>query len=435
MQTITLEPLRWSEQPARVTILNGNGHPKAYFQITSPRDIARMAIGRPVEEAPRLVGILSAAHHLVSAMALDKLFNVQPPDLAVNMREALLQAQFVRHHLRKLYFLLSSEANPFKSYHMRQAVEPGSAIPGQALDEIMDCLALAQEAAAILGGRADHPISAVPGGVGRFLKDPHYPRLAEIAEQCVKCAVGVAKFLREKIFLGSKAMAALLELRFNPMLSLAAGDESGNAIVRDAAGKQIEQIPPDKVFEKIGLHQETWTYQPFAFLKEKGWSTIEPETSGSLYFVGPLARLGGGDELATPLAEQERQLLVQALGSFPHFSVAAAYWSLAVEAIQAAEKMVELCSQDKLTGPAIRTMPSQVGTVGWASLESPQGFISHRYSADDQGILREIEILDSSAENNALLCAIVRKAVEDSYARKQGTEGTKSSIEVSLLPF
>jgi len=76
MQTITLEPLRWSEQPARVTILNGNGHPKAYFQITSPRDIARMAIGRPVEETPRLVGILSPAHHLVSAMALDKLFDV-----------------------------------------------------------------------------------------------------------------------------------------------------------------------------------------------------------------------------------------------------------------------------------------------------------------------------------------------------------------------
>jgi len=248
MQTITLEPLRWSEQPARVTILNGNGHPKAYFQITSPRDIARMAIGRPVEETPRLVGILSPAHHLVSAMALDKLFDVQPPDLAVNMREALLQAQFVRHHLRKLYFLLSSEANPFRSFQMRQAAEEGSEIPVQALDEIMDCLALAQEAAAILGGRADHPISAVSGGVGRFLKDPHYPRLAEIAEQCVKCAVGAAKFVREKVFLGSKKLVALRELQFNPMLSLTAGAGTGNAILRDTSGKQVEEIPADKVF-------------------------------------------------------------------------------------------------------------------------------------------------------------------------------------------
>jgi coenzyme F420-reducing hydrogenase alpha subunit len=142
MRTITLEPLRWLERPSRVRIVSDNADAKAYFQITNPRDIARMAKGRPVEELPRIVGILSPAHHLVSAMALDKLFKVEPPDLAVNMREAHLQTLFISHHLRKLYFFLSSSANPFQCYRMRD--NPGmTSFPGQLLEEIMDCLALA----------------------------------------------------------------------------------------------------------------------------------------------------------------------------------------------------------------------------------------------------------------------------------------------------
>jgi F420-non-reducing hydrogenase large subunit len=435
MPTTTLEPLRWQERPARVAVISENGLMKPYLQITSMRNTSGMAMGRPAEELPRILGILSPGHHLVSAMALDKLFNVEPPEPAINMREAFLQAQFIRHHLRKLYFLLSSEVNPFQDYSMRETREKGRRFPHQLLDEIMNCVALAQEAATILGGRADHPLSAVPGGVSRFLKEPHYPRLSEISRQCVKLASDLAKQSRERIFLGSRAMDDLSEFRFHPMPSLTTGNGNGNVIVRNSEGKEADQIASDKVFEKIGLHRETWSYEPFAFLKEKGWSTFEPEISDSLYFVGPLARLNAGNELQYPISEQERQLLIETLGPFPHFSVGAAYWSLVVEAIEAAEKMAELCTQDKLTGPAIRNLPSEPVEVGYASLESPQGLIAHRYETDHHAMVQRIEILDSSAENNALLCSLVRKAVERASVRNSGVEESKSRIEVGLLPF
>ncbi len=433
MPTTILEPLRWQERPARVAIVNENGLTKAYFQITDVRDTSGMATGRPAEELPRILGILSPAHHLVSAMALDRLFNVEPPEPAVNMREAFLQAQFVRHHLRKLHFLLSSEVNPFKSYPMREVPESGTHFPYELFDGIMSCVALAQEAAAILGGRADHPLSAVPGGVSRFLKDSHYPRLSEISQQCVIITSELAKLLRESIFRGSRMMDDLLEFRFHPMPSITT--DSGNVIVRDPEGQEVDQITPDKIFEKIGLHRETWSYEPFAFLKEKGWSAYEPENSNSLYFVGPLARLNSGSELQYSLAEEERRFLTETIGQFPHFSVAAAYWSLVVEAIQAAEKLAEQCSNEKLTGPAIRNLPSESGVVGYATLESPQGLIAHRYETDPNAMVTHIEILDSSAENNALRCFLVRKAVEEASLRNLRSEEAKSRIELGLLPF
>lgn len=435
MQTITLEPLRWLERPSRVTIVGDNGDRRAYFQITSPRDIARMAIGRPAEELPRILGMLSPAHHLVSAMALDRLFKVEPPDPAVNMREALLQAQFICHHLRKLYFFAATLAGPFRQYRMRAASETGSLIPDRTLDEIMDCLALAQEAATILGGRADHPLSVVPGGMSRALKEPHYPRLSEISARCTEFVVILAKLFRERVFGGSRVMDDLVQLRFHPMASLTSGNGNANLILRDYEGKEAEKIPPDRVFEKVGFHREAWSYEPFAFLKDRSWSGYEPENSDSLYFVGPLARLNTGSQLPHPLAEEERRSLIDSLGPLPHFSVGAAYWSLIVELIDAAERLVELASQDKLMGPAIRSMSSETGDIGYATLESPQGLISHRYKTDERAIVQDIEVLDTSTQNNALLCCLVRTAAEDPLSRNARVEDTKSRIEISLLPF
>jgi coenzyme F420-reducing hydrogenase alpha subunit len=249
----------------------------------------------------------------------------------------------------------------------------------------------------------------------------------------VKFAGKLAGLLRGKLFLGSKVMAELTEVSFHPMPSVTGNN--GNVSVMNSEGKEEEQISTERLFDKIGLHQEAWSYEAFAYLKDKGWSTYEAENSGSLYFVGPLARLNTGNELLSPMAEQERQFLVETLGQFPHFSVAAAYWSLVVELIQSAEKFVELSSQDKLTGPSIRTMPTETGEVGCAALEAPEGLISHRYSANDQALVEDIEILDSSAQNNALLCLLVQTVVEKSFSQKEKIEETKNRIELSLLPF
>jgi len=94
VKEITFDALRWMEEPVRIKIFPDGDHPRGYFQITSPREVEGLCQGRPVEELPRILSILSPAHHLASALALDKLFGVEPPPLAVTMREALLQTLF-----------------------------------------------------------------------------------------------------------------------------------------------------------------------------------------------------------------------------------------------------------------------------------------------------------------------------------------------------
>ena len=293
---------------------------------------------------------------------------------------------------------------------------------------------MAQEAASILGGRADHPVTAVAGGVSCYLKEDHYPRLAEIAAACRDYGLRLAEFLREEVLAEGK-MADLRGWATLPLATLALGPEPDTLILRDVEGQETARFPAAALFEKIGLHREPWTYEPFAFLQDKGWKDLGAQPTDSLFFVGPLARLNNGAPRAAPLAEAERQRLIEALGPFPHFSVAAAYWALLVELLEAAENLAALSEVEKLTGPALRTIPAGPGRAGHAALEAPEGLIYHYFQADEHGLVREAQVLEAATENNGLFELLTRQAVEAALARKQPWEEAKKLIELSLLAF
>lgn len=435
MSMTILEPLRWSASPARVAVCTNGSGTEAYYQVISPRDAERLCVGRPVEEVPRILTILSPTHHLVSAMALDRLFNVEPPAPAVHMREALLRAQFFKHHIRTLYLLLSSSENPFREIGRRRTPRKRGLFPPHVLEEIKHHEALAQDAEAILGGRVDHPVSAVAGGVGRFLKEPHYDRLTEISGRCLEFALSTAKLLNEALFRTEGVYDSLFAFALPSMPAMVSSPDDGTIVLREPAGKEIERFSPENVFDKVGLERESWTYEPFAYVKSGGWKSVFSETPGSFFFVGPLARLNAGEVQLSPPAEEERQRMVADLGAGPHFSVGAAYRALVVELIGAAEAMVDLCRKEQLTGPSVRALPSHMEKTAVAALEAPEGLIAHRYEVDDRGLVTEIQVLDTTAENNALRCLLVRKAVEATTAESMNPKDAKSRIEAILLPF
>jgi len=434
MSKVTFDSLRWLEQPAQVTVTVNGGPPRAYFQATSPRDAAALCKGRLVEELPRILSILSPAHHLCAAQALDRLFNVEPPAVALNMREALRRVLFVRHFLRKFYFLASSQESPFAELRSRE-VRPGKRDLHGVVQDLSRHLSLAQEAAIILGGRADHPVTAVAGGVSRSLREEHHPRLAEIAAACRDCAVRLSAFVREDVFPAGKLLADVQDIAVGPLASLSLAPEPDRLILRDAKGKELERFATTALFDKVALQREPWSYEPFAFLKDKGWKDLAAGSAESLFFVGPLARLNGGEAVATPLAEAERLRLVEAMGPFPHGGVLAAYWAMLVQLLEAAEVLVATCEVEKLSGPAPRTIPTALGQEGHAALESPQGLIYHRFRADERGVVQEAQILDAATANNALLALLAQRAVEEPVAQSKPWEVARKRVELSLLPF
>jgi F420-non-reducing hydrogenase large subunit len=431
MQTITLEPLRWQENPSRITVRTNDSHVDVYYQVTSPKSVETICCGRPVEELPRILPILAPAHHLTAALALDRLFQVEPPELAKNMRTALLQAQYYAAHLRKVFFLMTSRQDPFADFHTagRGALPPK--ISKRVLERIMHHAALAQEAEEILGGRRDHPLSAVAGGVSRYLKEGHYQRLAEICDALLPFSQELAELLRTEILAegGMLAPWSDLEIPALPGLHLATVDQP---TLTDPKGG-AQQLNGEQLGDIIAMQEEKWTYQPFAYIQSKGWQGLEQ--SQGLFHVGPLARFNSGQEAATPLAEEERQRIIELLGAPPSYKLKAAFGAMAVELVQAAELLQIHGSQEKLIGPALRNIPTTKGDSTWAALEAPQGLIWHQYQVDDDGIVQSVRIIDAHTANNAIKCLLAKQLVTAAMERKESPAAMKERASVALLPF
>jgi coenzyme F420-reducing hydrogenase alpha subunit len=434
MKTITLECLRGVEAPARVAITPQNGRCQAYFQVTSPRPLAQLCRQRPVEELPRLVTLASPAHHLAAALALDRLGQVTPPEMAQNMREGLRLALTYRHHLRKLYFLLLAWENPWVNGDSLKSRRRPHTFPPRLMDDAWRHLSLAQEAVAILGGRFDHPVTAVAGGVSRFLKEEHYARLAVIAGACRDFALSFSEFLASQVFLWGREEGWLAaELPPLPSLTLSTPEEQ--FVRRDGQGQEQERFAAAALWEKVGRQQEPWTYEAFAYFREQGWQHLDPSAVDHLFAVGPLPRLNSGIAASTPAAVGEVERLCSVLGPLPRRELAAAYWALLVDLLQAAELMVELYTPEKLTGPTLRHIPAGWGREAQAAVESPAGWLFIQVRVDERGLIEDLQLLDPATANNALRCLVAQQVVAAAAAANLGWQDTKKRLELSLLPL
>jgi coenzyme F420-reducing hydrogenase alpha subunit len=399
-----------------------------------------MCLGRPVEELPRILTILGPAHHLVSAMALDDLFHVEPPEPAVNMRDALLYSLSFYRQLRKIFFLLSLWEPPFMDFRVAQRERRTSPFPQQMAGDIMHHVALGQEAATILGGRSEHPLAAIAGGSSRYIKDESLARLQEIAAPCMAFSRSLADQFRGVLFEKAREIGFFQEISSEPMAFITGG-QNGQPGNRNQIhlfkpdGQLAESFGPDQVQDKIDLHSEPWTHASFAFLKSQGWHGLQSADRKGLYFVGPLARLNAGHSVSSPLAETFRRQLEQDFGGFPNFSVAAAVGGIVLDILSAAEKMNDLFVPDKFLGPSFRTVPKEMGKEGRAALESPDGLIFHEYRVNADGLVSDVTVLDTVEANNAIRCLLTQKAVETLKTEDISREEIQNRIAVSLLAF
>lgn len=432
MQTITLEPLRWQDTPSRITVHANDAHIAVYYQVTSPRSAEAICCGRPVEELPRILPILGPSHHLTAALALDRLFQADPPDLAQNTRTALLQAQYGTAHLRKFFFLMTTLQDPLADFRVFGRSPSQSKGFKRMVDRIMRHAALCQEAEDILGGRHDHPLTAVAGGISRFLKEEHYQRLADISDTLLPFACELAELVRNQFLPDGGILSQWKDIEIPAMAGLRLAAD-GKAALTSADGSGAQSFNAEQLGDIIALQQEEWTFQPFAYLKDKGWQGIEQ--SEGLFFVGPLARFNAGRPAATPLAEEERGRMTASVGTPPVYTVAAAFCALAVELIQATETLQSLSTPEKLAGPALRTIPVTKADSTWAALETPQGLSWHRYQVDAQGIVRAAAIIDAHAANNAFKCRLAGQLVRAALESKEKPDAIKAKAAAALLPF
>lgn len=393
--TIRIEHLARVEGHGGVTVeMEGGAIREVKFDVfEGARLLEGLVRGRSYEDiAPilsRICAICSAAHTLTSLKATENAFGVEVSPQTRLLRELLSLGESIESHALHIFLLAIPD---YLNY-------PGAAaMAADHLEAVQLGLRLKKLGNTVqetIGGRAVHPVNAIPGGFGRV---PGFDQLVSLREGLVRgmadceaalevvAGLPAADFLRAGIAFGALVSAGEY------------GYYAGGEVAIAAEGGS-ESIPAPE-------------YRRFTNERAVAHAHAKHSTyNGRPYMVGSLARLVVN---RNRLGERGTAALKRLGLRFPPDNPIDNNKAQAVELVNDVERalrIVESLLESGLADEAPAAIAPRAGT-GVGITEAPRGTLIHSYVYDDGGKIVSADVITPTAINAASIEDHLRRAAE-----------------------
>jgi F420-non-reducing hydrogenase large subunit len=452
MKKISIDPITRLEGHGRIDLfLNDNGDlENAYMVIPELRGFEKFCEGRPVEEMPRITqricGVCPIAHHVAAAKAGDAVYHVDPPPTAKKLRELMYSAFFVADHALHFYALAGPDfvVGPDAPKAERNILGVLKTVGTEIGSQVMGLLKDNHDAAAIIGGRYIHSVSALVGGVSKAITEEEREKIVGIAKRSIETAKFSIHLFEDVVLKNQAYLNLVLSDSFtHRTYYMGLVDENnhvnfydGKVRVVDPNGVEFVKYSPEEYLEVVAEHIEPWTYLKFPYLKKVGWKGFEDGVDSGVYRATPLSRLNAADGMATPLAQAEYDRFYSTLGGKPVHNTLATHWARLIELLYAAERSLELAEDPDITGTDIRTLPTETPTEGVAIVEAPRGTLTHHYATDERGLLTKVNLIVGTTNNYAAIDMSIKKAAQGLIkAGVEISDGVLNQIEMAFRAY
>jgi len=444
MKQIVIQPVTRIEGHAKITIqLDDQGNvADTRVNVVELRGFERFAIGRPVEELPRIVcricGVCPWAHHLASSKACDAIFGVDIPSVAKKLRELAYMGHFIHSHTLHFFILSGPDfvMGPDADYSIRNVFGIIQKVPDIA-KRVVRARYLGQMMTQTLGGKAIHPDVSVPGGWSKPVTKGEVEQLKEMAKECLDFASFAIDFAKKEIFpkyLDVVKSLAAIETGFlgtvkDGELNLYDGDLR----MMTPDGK-YEDFPAENYLDYIGEHVEPWTYLKFPYYKKIGQFSMDLDNPVGIYRTNALARINVCDRIPTPLAQKE---LEEFRGNFgrPAQLTLLYHWARLIELLYCAERAMELLNDPEITDPNTWKAVAPRAARGIGVVEAPRGTLIHDYETNEKGIVTNCNIIVGTTHNNAPINMSVKRAAMDLIKNGVYDQGLLNKVEMAIRAY
>jgi NAD-reducing hydrogenase large subunit len=438
-RTIVIDPVTRIEGHSKITLhLDEQGKVEdARFHVTQFRGFEKFCEGRPFSEMPslmsRICGICPVSHLIASAKACDALLALKIPPTADKLRRIFGIAQVVQSHALSLFhlsspdLLLGMDADPAESNLFGVlAKNPSLARDGIALRKF------GQQIIERLGGKRIHPAWVVPGGVSEPLSQEDRDAILSTVPEALAIAVRSLEWLKS----ATEQFRSEIEVFGNfPSLFMGIVKKNGGLTFYDGdlrfvneSGQAVaDQLDPSRYFEYLGEKVEPWSYLKSAYYLPKGY----PE---GIYRVGPLARLNVCTQCGTPLADK-------ALAEFrelrPDAVLSSFYYHQArlIEVLYCVERIEQLLNDPDILSKHVRAVADPNALEGVGVAEAPRGTLIHHYKIDEQGLIRWVNLIIATGQNNLAMNRSVLQVAQRYVEGEKITRGMLNRVEAVIRAY
>ena len=454
MRSITIDPITRLEGHGKIHLfLDDDGClANAYFQVPELRGFEVFCRNRPVEEMPRITtricGVCPEAHHLASVKAADAVYGVTPPPAARKLRELLYNGFFAGDHTTHFFalggpdFVLGPDAPKAQRNILGVVAKVGLELGA----EVIRQRARGQRVVQIIGGKALHPVTALPGGMSKRVTKEEQQELIEIGREMVEFAKIAIKVFDDVVLANPAYVDLILSEAFSHRTySIGLVDADGHVNFYDGTvrvtspeGKELCRYQPSEYLDHIAEAVMPFSYLKYPYLKEVGWKGLVDGTDSGVYRATPMSRLNVSNGMATPLAQAEYERLYSTLtgdagGSKPVHATLAIHWARIVELVFACEATYRLAQDDEITSDEIRTIPTGIVGEGVGTVEAPRGLLTHHYKTDERGFITEGNLVVGTTNNNAAISMSIKKAAQSLITG--GHEIREASLNMIEMAF
>ncbi len=451
MKKVTIDPITRLEGHGKIEIfLDDAGNvADAYLQIPELRGFEKFCQGRPVEEMPRITpricGVCPEAHLMASAKACDAVYHMAIPRTASMLRELLYSIFYVTDHTTHFYalagpdFVVGPDAPKAQRNILGIIHKVGVEIGGKVVGLRGMCHELIKQ----IGGKSVHPIGAIPGGMSKGMTKEEQTDIIEKGKQAIEFAQFTIQLFND-IVLKNKAYVDLIlsDTFTHQTYNMGLVDENnqsnfydGDIRVTGPDGKEFAKFKAADYLDHIEEHVEPWSYLKFPFLKKVGWKGFVDGAKSGVYKATPLSRCNVSDGMATPLANEEHDRMYKTLGGKPVHQTLATHWARIIELLYSAERWVELASDPEITGPDFRMVPTETPDEGVGVVEAPRGTLYHHYKTDENGIIKEANLIVGTTHNNAPINMSVKKAAQGLIKGGKVNDGLLNMVEMAFRAY
>jgi NAD-reducing hydrogenase large subunit len=405
-QRIVIDPVTRIEGHAKISIFmdDAGNVSDAEFHVVEFRGFEKFCEGRPYSEmpgiTPRICGICPVSHLLASAKAGDAIMAVNIPPAADKLRRLMNLGQIIQSHALSFFhlsapdFLLGWDTPQAKrNVFGLIAANTELARAGIRLRQF------GQEIIAVLGGQKIHPSWAVPGGVRSPLTEEGRTRIRAWLPEAY-ATTKIAFDLFKKTMDTHKKEIEIFGNFPSLFMGLVEADgtwehHGGKLRFTDSSGSIIaDQLDPQKYYEYIGESVQSSSYLKSPYYLPLGF----PD---GMYRVGPLARLNVAEQMGTPQADAELKKFKKlgrgrsaVTSSFLYHYARLIEILASIERVEAALDDADLLSEDLRADAGINSLR------GVGVSEAPRGTLFHDYTVDRDGLLRKVNLIVATGQNN-----------------------------------
>jgi NAD-reducing hydrogenase large subunit len=401
---IVIDPVTRIEGHAKISIFmdDAGNVSDAEFHVVEFRGFEKFCEGRPYPEmpgiTPRICGICPVSHLLASAKAGDAIMAVNIPPAADKLRRLMNLGQMVQSHALSFFHL--SAPDFLLGWDTPQAQRNVFGLIAKNADLARAGIRLrqfGQEVIEILGGKKVHPAWAVPGGVRSPLTEEGRTRIRNWLPEAF-ATTQVAFDLFKKTMETHQREIQIYGNFSSLFMGLVSPDgtwehHGGKLRFVDASGSIIaDQLDPQKYYEFIGEAVQESSYLKSPYYQPLGY----PDGH---YRVGPLARLNVAEQMGTPKADAELKKFKK-LGRGAVTSSFLYHYARLIEILASLEQIQMYMDDPELLSDELRADAGINSLRGVGVSEAPRGTLFHDYTVDKQGLLRKVNLIVATGQNN-----------------------------------